>query len=85
MVHRQALTRLHGRVQYRVGSVRQVPHVPVPAEPAGKEQDDDLCLPKEELATGETGLVVLYVILYKTTSLVYLFEMKCLYLLFLRV
>ena len=58
MVHRQALTRLHGRVHYRVGSLRQVPHVPVPAEPAGKEQDtNDLCLPKEELA-GETGSIV---------------------------
>ena len=44
-----------------MGSLRQVPHVPVPAESAGQEQDDDLRLPKEELATGETGLVVLYV------------------------
>ena len=60
MVHRQALTGFHGRVHYRVGSVRQVPHVPVPAEPAGQEQDSDLRLPKEELA-GETGLVILYV------------------------
>ena len=60
MVHHQALTRLHGRVHYRVGSVRQVPHVPVPAEPTGKEQDTNIRLPKEELA-GETGLVALYV------------------------
>ena len=61
MVHRQALTGFHGRVHYRVGSVRQVPHVPVPAEPAGQEQDTNIRLPKEELA-GETGLVFLYVI-----------------------
>ena len=61
MVHCQALSGFHGRVHYRVGSVRQVPHVPVPAEPAGQEQDSDLRIPKEELATGETGLVILYV------------------------
>ena len=53
MVHRQALARLHGRVRQRVVPVRQVPHVPVPAEPAGQEQER-LRLPQEELA-GETG------------------------------
>ena len=61
MVHCQALSGFHGRVHYRVGSVRQVPHVPVPAESAGQEQDSDLRIPKEELA-GETGLVILYVV-----------------------